>query len=150
MKHFSLKESAEQYGVKNLLFKFEVDCFDKSVLSFTSFMGFGLIAAGENTESHYFVIDESRYKVAENYKVGFTNLEQNPLVPNKTFYISDFQNMVNDGYASVFVITPDGISPLFVTLTDIASFEDLKAIAFVEDNFFLLQPFLGEVKTDWN
>lgn len=146
MKHFSIKEISEQYGVKNLLFKFEVDCFDKSILSMTSFMGFGLIAAGENTQSHYFVIDESRYKIVENYKVGFTNLEQNPLVPNKTFYISDFEHIVNDGHASVYAITPDGITPLFVTLVDVATPEEVKAIEYVEDNFFLLQPFIGEIE----
>ena len=145
-----MKEAVELYGVKNLLFKFVVFCFDKTTLPMTSFMGFGLIVDGENAESHYFVIEESRYEIAENYKVGFTNLEQNPLVPNKTFYIGDFESMVNDGYASVFAITPDGLTPLFVTLTDVATFEELKAIAHVEDNFFLLQPFIGELETDWN
>ena len=143
MKDFVFNQAVEQYGAKNLVFKFDADCLDSS-FHHSDIFGFGLVVSGQNTKSCYFVITEERYELKDNYKVGMTSLEQDPYVPNQNFYISDFERLVNDGHASVYVITPDGIEPVHVTLTDIASVQELRAAKYVEDNFFLLQPFLGE------
>lgn len=143
MNDFVFDQAVEQYGAKNLVFKFEVGCLDNR-FHHTDIFGIGLIMDGQNFKSCFFVITEERYKLKDNYKVGLTSLEQDPYVPDQNFYISDFQHLVNDGYVSVYVITPDGIEPVHVKLTDIATIQELRAARYVEDNFFLLQPFLGE------
>jgi hypothetical protein len=126
------------------MFKIEVDCFDQTIYHAAyALLGVGFTSRGENTKQCQFVIDESRYKVQDNYKIAVTSLDQNPYVPNQSYYISDLERLIEDGYVSVYLITSDGFEPLHVTLKDVCNEHDIKVMEYVENNFFHLFPFIN-------
>lgn len=99
---YSIKQVAEEYGVKNIRVFIPMPR-----LMFTPFPGIAL-ADHNNTETVVCEVDESRYAVADNYKITFRALD--PMFGYEHFYISDFNTLVRehpDTYR-VYIVNIDG------------------------------------------
>ena len=153
MSTFTIKDLAETYGVSNLAFVFETEVFNKSMFDICNAFQLGFALTSGDMKRCPMIITEkegSCDKVGYSHKVTFKSLTNDPLVPLARFYNTDFECRIAQGYVSIFKVTPDGLEPIHVMLEDMLSVDDQKAKQYVEDNFFLLQPFIGEMKTDWN
>lgn len=146
----TLKELIRSFGIKNLVFILDVDCFDKNLTEFTSQFGFGLTTVGENTKRCTMKIDHSRFDIDSSNKVVLISNDYDVLVPVQRYYVSDFNTMIDLGQISVYFKSEDGLNAISVCLVDLLSEEDKRCIEYVEGNFLLLQPFIGTVQTAWN
>ena len=97
-----IRELAKQYGVENLRFTLkEVPLRICGFICYT-------ISDDEPLEGE-FEVTEERYRVIDNYKIGFkpTIVDDYMLAP-RAYYIMDLEAMIRDGYASVRVVNGSG------------------------------------------
>jgi hypothetical protein len=94
----SLIELIKEYGVENIYFLINM----KPIRTV-----FGLISYTTSSDPDIPMlcrIDESRYKISDNYKITLRSVEQiKGLVGSQHFYISDLQSMIRFGNVSVFI-----------------------------------------------
>lgn len=153
MATFSIKDLVETYGVSNLVFVFETEIHDKSMFDVCNAFQLGFaLTSGDMKRCPMMITEKDGRcdKIGYSHKVTFKSLTNDPMVPLARFYNSDFEYRIETGNVSIFKITPDGLEPIRVMFEDVLSENDQKVMQYVEDNFFLLQPFIGETKTDWN
>lgn len=86
----------KEVGVENL-------CFLVNMKPIRSVFGmFSYTSSGDPDILMICKIDESRYKVADNYKITLKSIEQiKGLHGSEHFYISDLQSMIRSGNVSV-------------------------------------------------
>ena len=97
-------ELAKQYGVENLRFTLkEVPLRSCGFIYYTT-------SDDEPLEGE-FEVSEERYRVIDNYKIGFkpTIVDDYMLAP-RAYYIMDLEAMIRDGYASVRVVNMDQVA----------------------------------------
>ena len=97
-------ELAKQYGVENLRF----------VLKETPLRSCGFICYTTSSDELFegeFEVSEERYRVIDNYKIGFkpTIVDDYMLAP-RAYYIMDLETMIRDGHASVRVVNMDQVA----------------------------------------
>ena len=97
-------ELAKQYGVENLRFTLkEVPLQSCGFICYTT-SSFELFE-GE------FEVSEERYRVIDNYKIGFKSaLVDGYVLAPRAYYIMDLEAMIRDGYASVRVVNMDQVA----------------------------------------
>ena len=97
-------ELAKQYGVENLRFTLkEAPLQSCGFICYTS-------SSDELLEGE-FEVSEERYRVIDNYKIGFRPaiVDCYVLAPSP-YYIMDLEAMIRDGYASVRVVNMDQVA----------------------------------------
>ena len=99
-----IRELAKQYGVENLRFTLK-----ETPLRTCGFFSY-LTSSDEEIEGE-FEVSEERYRVADNYKIGFKPaiVDSYVLAP-RAYYIMDLEAMIRDGYASVRVVNMDQVA----------------------------------------
>lgn len=98
-------ELAELVGVKNLRFTLkELPLQTVGFISFTS-------SDDQEVEAE-FEVSEERYRVADNYKIGFkpTVTDDGVALAPSAYYISDLESLIRQGYAGVRVVAVDSIA----------------------------------------
>ena len=97
-----IRELAKQYGVENLRFTLkEAPLQSCGFICYTS-------SSDELLEGE-FEVSEERYRVIDNYKIGFkpTIVDDYMLAP-QAYYIMDLEALIRDGHASVRVVNGSG------------------------------------------
>ena len=97
-------ELAKQYGVENLRFTLkEAPLQSCGFICYTS--------SSDKLLEGEFQVSEDRYRVIDNYKIGFKPaiVDSYVLAP-RAYYISDLEAMIQDGYASVRVVNMDQVA----------------------------------------
>ena len=99
-----IRELAKQYGVENL--RFTLKEFPLRTCGFICYTS----SSDELLEGE-FEVSEERYRVIDNYKIGFkpTIVDGCVLAP-RAYYIMDLEAMIRDGYASVRVVNMDQVA----------------------------------------
>ena len=99
-----IRELAKQYGVENLRFTLK-----EAPLRTCGFICY-TTSSDELLEGE-FEVSEERYRVIDNYKIGFKPaiVDGYALVP-RAYYIMDLEAMIRDGYASVRIINMDQVA----------------------------------------
>ena len=99
-----IRELAQQYGVENLRFTLK-----ETPLRTCGF--FSYITSSDELLEGEFEVSEERYRVADNYKIGFKPaiVDSYVLAP-RAYYISDLEAMIQDGHAGVRVINMDQVA----------------------------------------
>ena len=97
-------ELARQYGVENLRFTLK-----EAPLRTCGFICY-TTSSDELLEGE-FEVSEERYRVIDNYKIGFkpTIVDDYMLMPSP-YYIMDLEAMIRDGHASVRVVNTDQVA----------------------------------------
>ena len=97
-------ELAKQYGIENLRF-----ILKEAPLRSCGFICY-TTSSDELLEGE-FEVSEERYRVIDNYKIGFkpTIVDDYMLAP-RAYYIMDLEAMIRDGYASVRVVNMDQVA----------------------------------------
>lgn len=133
-----LFELIKEHGVDNLRFvlqRVNEDCRPHSI-------GFSPETGAVVQIAHK--IDQRWWKLSENYKIEFVS--EDGYLTHRVFYISDFCSMVRDGHCAIYAMKHVRgrethellLLPRYQQLTE----DEIKVVEYVEDNFFLLQPFL--------
>ena len=99
-----IRELAQQYGVENLRFTLK-----ETPLRTCGF--FSYTSSSDKLLEGEFEVSEERYRVIDNYKIGFKPaiVDSYVLAP-RAYYISDLEAMIQDGYASVRVVNMDQVA----------------------------------------
>ena len=99
-----IRELAKQYGVENLRFTLK-----EAPLQSCGFICY-TTSSDELLEGE-FEVSEERYRVIDNYKIGFkpTIVDGCVLAPS-AYYIMDLEAMIRDGYASVRIVNMDQVA----------------------------------------
>lgn len=94
----TLMELINEYGVENIYFLVKMNPI-RTV--------FGLISYTDSSDPEIPMlcnIDETRYKVSDNYKITLKSVEQiKGIVGREHYYISDLQLMIRQGNVQVFI-----------------------------------------------
>lgn len=105
----SIKQVIEEYGVANVRVFMPM-----SRLQYAGIIpGIAFTDSSDTTETECSV-DESRYRVEDNYKVTFRALDK--MFGYEHFYITDFNSLVErapDTYR-IYVLTPDGYQRIYL------------------------------------
>lgn len=97
-------ELAQQYGVKNLRFTLK-----ETPLRSCGF--FSYTTSGDVEIEGEFEVSEERYRVADNYKIGFKPaIVDGYVLAPRAYYIMDLESMIRDGHASVRVVNMDWVA----------------------------------------
>ena len=99
-----IRELAKQYGVENLRFTLkEVPLRSCGFICYTT-------SDDEPLEGE-FEVSEERYRVIDNYKIGFRPaIVDGYVLAPRPYYIMDLEAMIRDGYASVRVVNMDQVA----------------------------------------
>jgi len=93
-----IRELAALYGVENLRFTFK-----ERPLRSCGFIAY--TTNGDDLAEGEFEVSEERYKVSDNYKIGFKPTIVNGMVLSpRAYYISDLEAIIRSGHATVRVL----------------------------------------------
>lgn len=97
-------ELAKQYGVENLRFTLkEAPLRSCGFICYTT-------SSDELLEGE-FEVSEDRYRVIDNYKIGFKPaIVDGYVLAPRACYIMDLESMIRDGHASVRVVNMDQVA----------------------------------------
>ena len=99
-----IRELAKQYGVENL--RFTLKEFPLRTCGFICYTS----SSDELLEGE-FEISEERYRVIDNYKIGFKPaIVDGYVLAPRACYIMDLESMIRDGHASVRVVNMDQVA----------------------------------------
>ena len=97
-------ELAKQYGVENLRFTLKA-----APLRSCGFICY-TTSSDELLEGE-FEVSEERYRVVDNYKIGFKPaIVDGYVLAPRACYISDLEALIHDGHASVRVVNMDQVA----------------------------------------
>lgn len=131
---FNLLQTIELFGLKNLVFTMKVESND--------------FRKDGEVEICAMKISEHRYKVSENYKVSFIEINGRSDVYLRDMYISDFETNVNTGLVGVYVKNIDGYQPIIVPPLFALTEEDYKAVQHIESNVLLHMKYLPKLEIE--
>jgi hypothetical protein len=96
-----LREKILQVGVENIMFLVPMRPLNKVFfMSFTS---------SNDPESIVpCVIDESKYQVFDNYKIGVKSMDSK--FGKQTFYLTDMEYLIKDGNIKMYILSKDWVS----------------------------------------
>lgn len=99
-----IRELAQQYGVENLRFTLkEAPLRSCGFICYTT--GSDELLEGE------FEVSEERYRVVDNYKIGFKPaIVDGYVLAPRACYIMDLESLIRDGHASVRVVNMDQVA----------------------------------------
>lgn len=99
-----IRELAKQYGVENLRFTLkEAPLRSCGFICYTT-------SSDELLEGE-FEVSEERYRVIDNYKIGFKPaIVDGYVLAPRAYYIMDLEAMIRDGHASVRVVNMDQVA----------------------------------------
>ena len=99
-----IRELAKQYGVENLRFTLkEVPLRSYDFICYTT-------SSDELLEGE-FEVSEERYRVIDNYKIGFKPaIVDGYVLAPRAYYIMDLEAMIREGYASVRIVNMDQVA----------------------------------------
>ena len=127
-----------EYGVANLVFVMDVDCFDEIDVMMGSMTTTGLIRTGENIQRVAMIARERHCVFDEKYKIELQGLDRDDLtIPFQVLYFSDFNTMIRKGLVNVYVQTPDGFMPIYQCVQECFTASEAKTINRMQNNFFL-------------
>ena len=96
-------ELAKQYGTKNLRFTLkEVPLRSCGFICYTT-------SDDEPLEGE-FEVSEERYRVIDNYKIGFKPTIVDYMLAPRAYYIMDLEALIRGGHASVRVVNMDQVA----------------------------------------
>lgn len=132
----NVKELIEKYGVNNLVFVMDVDCFDEYGVAMGAMNGAGLIEPGQNTRRVAMVARERFHLLDENYKIELQGHDTDDLtIPFQTYHISSFEGLIRSGYVNIYVDTLDGFMPVFQCIDECFTPKEAKVIHQVQKQF---------------
>ena len=99
-----IRELAQQYGVENLRFTLkEAPLRSCGFICYTT-------SSDELLEGE-FEVSEERYRVIDNYKIGFKPaIVDGYVLAPRACYIMDLESMIRDGHAGVRVVNMDQVA----------------------------------------
>ena len=99
-----IRELAQQYGVENLRFTLkEAPLRSCGFICYTT-------SSDELLEGE-FEVSEDRYRVIDNYKIGFKPaIVDGYVLAPRACYIMDLESMIRDGHAGVRVVNMDQVA----------------------------------------
>ena len=97
-------ELAKQYGVENLRFTLKVKPLRScGFICYTT-------SSDELLEGE-FEVSEERYRVIDNYKIGFKPaIVDGYVLAPRAYYIMDLESLIRDGHAGVRVVNMDQVA----------------------------------------
>jgi hypothetical protein len=99
-----IRELAKQYGVENLRFTLkEVPLRSCGFICYTT--------SNDKLLEGEFQVSEERYRVIDNYKIGFKPaIVDGYVLAPRAYYIMDLEAMIREGYASVRIVNMDQVA----------------------------------------
>ena len=96
-------ELAKQYGVENLRFTLKEAPLQSC--------GFICYTSSDELFEGEFEVSEERYRVIDNYKIGFKPaIVDGYVLAPRAYYIMDLEAMIRDGYAGVRIVNMDQVA----------------------------------------
>lgn len=139
-----LFELIKEHGVDNL--RFVLSQVVEDGIPYT----IGISPEPGATVQRAYKITQSRWKLTENYKIEVVS--EDGYLTHRVFYISDFCQIIRYGYCAIYAMKHvrgrETHELILLSRYQQLTEDEIKVVEYVEDNFFLLQPFLQRENTN--
>lgn len=142
--HFKIQDAIEQYGIKNVRVFIPASPVD---FSFFAMTGVPMTLQSESDEKFWaeYKIEECdpHHKIkltpSEKYEITITSYGEEAgktnVFPSERYYVSDFNQIIRDGYARVYVETEDGLHLIYGVYEDVLNKDELKVLDWIKNIF---------------
>jgi hypothetical protein len=132
MSRISLSEVVEFFGFANVRIYYRGHYLPDYLNELANWMGCGLVS-DKDRAMHLYKLSEQRHKWKDNYKLSLVSATDDPRTTIEHFYIRDMEMLIEQGQASLYVETEDGVFPVITTIGRVWGEDELRVENFLNN-----------------